>query len=119
MKYYNLYIDFPNSRETHDYITKILGVIPESCEDDDEVDIWHYQLCGDTNDPQLAFIDVFLDLLDPHFNALADIGIQKSNIQFWFVYGYESQCSMEFDPKEMLRLGESKVGLNIDCHQVA
>ena len=122
MKFYNLHIDFEPSWDTYNRITEVLNVIPRDFEKSrfnihDEPSNWHYQIVEDeeVTDKPIDFINVLLDIVEPNFSKLKRVGIEKDNILFWLVYEYQHQCSMEFHPEEMERLGKSGIGLNIDC----
>ena len=101
MKYYRLYIDANNSIETYNQITQLLGIQPTKFERkkkfDDTLDLWTYTVDTDDDDPYFDFINKFLDILEPKFNELKDIGIDKSNITFWLLYEYDQQCGLEFN----------------------
>ncbi len=121
MKYYNLYINFEDSFETYNAVTKIMGVIPAKNSPSkfraSLYDTWWYQVVEKESDSSFDFINVFLDLIEPNFNKLAELNIKKSDILIWLVYEYGKQCSMEFHPQEMKRLGESGIVFNIDCFE--
>jgi hypothetical protein len=123
MKYQNLYIHFEPSWETYNKVTEIIGQIPQKhtkskFNQSDEPSIWWLQLIEDTdNDINIDFINVFMELLEPNFERLKSIGIEKENILIWLVYEYEHQCALGFNPKELERLGKNGIALNIDCHK--
>jgi len=122
MKYHRLYIDTNGTIEIYNQITKVLGVQPTTFPPNkwnpNPFLLWAY--CVDVHEEASSFdfINVFLDILEPKFNALELLGITKENILFWLVYKYDKQCAMEFHPQEMKRLGESGIALNIDCHEI-
>lgn len=121
MKYYRLHIHTDNKAETFNKISEILGYQPTIFESkrnpNDKYSTWTY--CVDKNEedegPNYDFINKFLDIIEPKFNELKDLGIEKSDIIFWLNYEYLHQCSMELHPQEMKRLGDSGIVLNIDC----
>lgn len=121
MKYQNLYIDFAPSWNTYNKVTEIIGLTPEKHEkskfdESDEPSVWWLQLIEDEeNDLYVDFINVFMDLLEPNFDRLKSIGINKDNILIGLVYEYEHQCALGFNPKELERLGRNGIALNIDC----
>lgn len=39
----------------------------------------------------------------------------RDKILFWVLYEYEHQYGMEFHSKEIVRLGQNGIHLNIDC----
>ena len=119
MVYHRIFIDTGNSEDTYNKLTSLLGVTPTVFEKTkfsvSTYDTWSY--CADIADeePYFDFINNFLDILEPKFNKLADLGVEKNAITFWYLYEYDQQCSMEFHPQEMKRLGESGITLCIDC----
>jgi hypothetical protein len=123
MKYYRLFINTDNKLETFDKLTEVLGYQPTIFENtkrpDDKYSIWTY--CVDENEedskPSFDFINKFLDIIEPKFRELENLGIKKSDITFWLNYEYFRQCSLEFHPQEMKRLGESEIALCIDCFE--
>lgn len=121
MKYYQLYISFENSPETYAAVTQLLGKEPfpnqPSWFNANLYDSWFYQVEVADDDAPFDFITAFLDMLEGKYEALAALGISRSDILFWLVYEYDKQCALEFHPQEMKRLGENGIGLNIDCHQ--
>lgn len=122
MKYHRLYIDTDNQIDTYNQITELLGIQPTKFEQkkklDDTIDLWTYTVDTDDEEPYFDFINKFLDILEPKFNELNELGIDKSNITFWLLYEYDQQCGLEFHPQEMKRLGESGIVLCIDCWQL-
>ena len=122
MKYHNLYLSFEPSWETYNKVTEIIGQIPQKndkskFDESDEPSTWWLQLQEDEeNDNYVDFINIFMDLLEPNFDKLNNIGIDKENILIWLVYEYEHQCALGFNPKELERLGKNGIALNIDCH---
>ena len=121
MKYYRLYIDTDGRAETYNSITKILDLKPlkfENTKDsDNQFSLWAYEIQEGDNNPYFDFIHEFLNILEPKFLDLEKLGILKDNILLWLLYEYDQQCAMEFHPKEMKRLGDSGIHLNIDCWQ--
>ncbi len=120
MKIYNLHIYFKPSWNTYNKITEILNVVPEKFEKSkfdvsEKPSIWSFQLVEEEDEKNIDFINVFLDILEPNFPKLKTLGIEKKDILFWLIYEYQYQCAMEFHPQEMKRIGESGIGLNIDC----
>ncbi|WP_342332313.1 hypothetical protein [Pedobacter sp. FW305-3-2-15-E-R2A2] len=57
----------------------------------------------------------FLDLIELHTDELRGIGISSDMITIWYLYAYENQCNMEFDPGLTLRLGKLGITLCISC----
>jgi hypothetical protein len=123
MKYHRLHINTDNKAETFNEITKILGCQPTMFESkrnpNDKYGTWTYSVDENEKEegPGYDFINKFLDIIEPKFNELEKLGIKRSDIVFWFTYEYLHQCSMEFHPQEMKRLGDSGVVMSIDCFQ--
>jgi hypothetical protein len=123
MKYYNLHIDFEPSWDTYNQVTKLLGVTPQKYkktkfDKSDEPTIWTHQIEREDEDEYLDFINLFMDMLEPQFDELLKLGIDRENILIWLVYVYTEQCALEFSPDEMKRLGEAGISFNIDCHEI-
>jgi hypothetical protein len=121
MKYFQLFINFKRSIETYNTISEILKLKPtedEPTKISSEIpDLWFYRVEENEEAPSYDFINRFLDIIEPNYTELSKLGVTKKDILFWLVYEYDQQCSMEFHPQQMLRLGESGIHLNIDCHQ--
>ena len=123
MKYYRLFINTDNRVETFDKLTEVLGHKPTIFEKtkrpDEKYSTWTY--CIDENEeddkPSFDFINKFLDIIEPKFKELENLGIKKSHITFCLNYEYFQQCSLEFHPQEMKRLGDSEIALCIDCFE--
>lgn len=119
MKYYQLFIDTGNNIETYNSVTNLLEIQPTETEKDknsnDRYSSWMYVVTQTETDPNVNFINIFLDILEPKLNELEKLGITRDKILFWILYEYDQQCSMEFHPQEMKRLGQSEIHLNIDC----
>ncbi len=122
MKYYNLYIDLEKNSNAYHSVTEILGIKPTKKElkelDTNESNTWWHQIVENETDMPFGFINHFLDLIEPNLNKLAALGIKRSDILIWLVYEYDKQCSMEFNPQEMKRLGECGIAFNIDCFEL-
>jgi len=117
MKYHNLYIDTSNDFETYQKITEILKVAPteNSKEDQEKYSTWAYQVVNNEEIDYFDFINVFLEILEPNFEKLSLIGIQKENILIWLLYEFDQQCALGFNAEELKRIGQSGIALNIDC----
>ena len=123
MKYQNLYIDFEPSWDTYNQVTAIIGQTPKAYEQswhekNKEPSTWCLQIIEDEekgiyND----FINIFMDLLEPNFDRLKKIGIDKENILIWLVYEFENQCALGFSPNDLERIGRNGIAFNIDCHE--
>lgn len=119
MKYHRLHIHTDGSIETYNNITQLLGIEPAAINPDSKsgepYSLWTYDVDTKDEDSYFDFINAFLDILEPKFDGLEKLGVTRDHILFWLNYEYEHQCAMEFHPKEMKRLGESGIHLNIDC----
>ena len=117
MNYYRFDIHTENDISTYNAITNLLQLSPKNVNQKDEFaySIWAYEIETDSKDEPFDFINNFLDILEPKFEELAKIQINKDNITFWFLYEYDQQCNMEFNPREMKRLGENEITLCISC----
>jgi len=120
MKSYDkLEISFIASVETFNKITEILEVNPTDTNFDNFPNgipaIWTYEVVEKDEDPHFDFINVFLDLLETKYNLLEELNIQRSDITLWFLYEYDQQCNMEFDPVRLKRLGDNGITLCISC----
>jgi hypothetical protein len=114
--YDSLQINFTPSIETYDSITEIIGVMPTDKDFEDKIsNTWTYEVIEEQNDPFYDFINKFLDLLEYKYDKLAEIGIKRSDISIWYLYEYDQQCNMEFDPTRLKRLGENGITLCVSC----
>jgi len=125
MKYHHLNIHIDGNIDTYNGITDLLGLKPTKFEKymtskdtANKYDLWTYSVETDDEEPYFDFINKFLDILEPKFEELEKLGIKKNDILIWLLYEYDQQCSMEFHPEEMKRLGESGIVMNIDCWHV-
>lgn len=119
MKYHKINIHTDDTQEMYNTISTILNIHPTEFEEDNEnwedrYSVWIYQI-ETTDEESFDFINTFLDILEPNFSKLAEAGIEKEAISLWYLYEYDQQCSMEFNPQELKRLGESGIALCIDC----
>lgn len=121
MKYYSLYIQFEANWDTFNKVTAILGHIPQKYEKSkfdkcNEPSIWHLQLKEDEeSNIYVDFINIFMNLLEPNFERLINLGIEKKDILIWLVYEFDRQCALSFFPKDLERLGKNGIAFNIDC----
>ena len=120
MKSYDkLEISFNASVETFNKITEILGVKPTDTKFDDFPNgipaTWTYEVVEKDEDPYFDFINIFLDILETKYNLLEELNIQRDDITLWFLYEYDQQCNMEFDPVRLKRLGVNGIKLCISC----
>lgn len=112
MKYHQLVIFTDDTADTYQKITCLLGVKPIEVK---EFGVWTYSVEEKDEAPYFDFVNAFLDLLEPRFEKLEELGITKDKILFWLLYEYEHQCALGFGPQELQRLGVNGIALNIDC----
>jgi hypothetical protein len=108
--YYSLRIDVPD--EKFEIVDRILGV-KSNCPP-----FWELQLVQEEDNEYIPFIDYFLSILEGKYDQLEKIGIRRDNISVWFVYYYNSQCNMEFSPKDMYNLGKEGIVFCISCYDI-
>ncbi len=111
MKYYKLVIFADGTREAYQKITDILGIKPV---EEEEYGVWTYLVEEPEGSPPFDFINKFLDLLEPRFEKLEEVGVTKDSVLFWLLYEYEHQCALGFSAQELQRLGANRISLNID-----
>ncbi len=113
-----LQINFDPSLETYNLISKILGLKPTDKDDFELSEIpnsWEYEVIEKKEDKYYDFINEFLDILETKYEKLAALGIERKDITFWYLYEYDQQCNMEFDPIRLKRLGDNGISLCISC----
>jgi hypothetical protein len=76
---------------------------------------WEYEVIDKEEDKYYDFINEFLDILETKYEKLAALGIERKDITFWYLYEYDQQCNMEFDPVRLKRLGDNGICLCISC----
>ena len=115
--FYKLQINFTSSIETFNAISDILGIIPFNNDilSGKTLNEWTYEVVQENDDPYFDFIKEFLDILENKYKKLLNLGIQKEDISVWYLYEYDQQCNMEFDPTRLKRLGENGITLCISC----
>lgn len=122
MVYQNLQIYTHDSQEIYTKISEILGVEPAEFPEDKgtekEFSLWTYCHDQHENDPYFDFINHFLDILEPKLDQLKALGINSDDITYWYLYEFDKQCAMEFEPEDMKRLGKNGIALCIDCWPV-
>jgi hypothetical protein len=117
VNYYRLYINTKNE-DIYQKVSEILNVEPTLFEkEDDEKTLWCYGIEEKSEEDYIDFINLYLDILEPKFAQLEDIGIKRNEISIWRIYEYEQQCAMEITPQELKRLGNNDITLCIDCFQ--
>lgn len=117
--YYKLEISFNGISNTFSKIGEILEVKPTVTNFDDVPNsipaTWTYEVVKKDEDPYFDFINIFLDLLETKYKLLKEFNIQRSDITLWFLYEYDQQCNMEFDPVRLKRLGDNSIRLCISA----
>ena len=108
--YYKLWIDI--SEEKVEVVDKILGVKSNNPPS------WELLLIEKEKDEYIPFIDYFLSILDGKYEQLEEIGITRDSISVWITYCYDSQCNMEFLPKDMYNLGKEGITLCVSCYDI-
>jgi hypothetical protein len=56
-----------------------------------------------------------MDVLEKHYEDLESIGVTRDAMSVWMLYEYNQQCNIEFNPKDMKRLGDNGITLCISC----
>ena len=112
---YRLQVSTDFTPELYYAVTDLLGLIPDAFVAPYENQIWIYTKEVKESEPGFDFINEFLDILEPNISKLEAIGIKRSDILIWKLYGYDQQCNMEFDPQRMKRLGDNGITLCISC----
>lgn len=113
-----LQIDFESSFETYNCVSKILGLKPTNKVNSKLSEIpnsWQYEVIENKEDKYYDFINNFLDILETKYEKLAALGIERKDITLLYLYKYDHQCNMEFDPVRLKRLGDNVITLCISC----
>jgi hypothetical protein len=115
--FYKLQISFTESIETFNAISDILVIKPfdKDLQSGKTPNEWTYEVVQENEDPYFDFIKEFLDILENKYERLSSLGIQKEDISVWYLYEYDQQCNMEFDPTRLKRLGDNGITLCISC----
>ena len=108
--YYSLQINIPD--EKIEIVDKLLGVKSS------DISLWELRIVQKKEDEYIPYIDYFLSILEGKYEKLEEIGIKRDNISIWMVYYYDSQCNMEFSPKEMYNLGKEGIKFCISCYDI-
>ena len=98
-------------------IEGILGVKPEPIEDE-LFSWWILEYIQKENDEYIPYIEKFLSILDGKYEQLKEIGVEREDISIWKLYAYDSQCNMEFSPKDMYALGKEGITLCVSCWDI-
>jgi hypothetical protein len=116
-----------NRGQSKDNISTILGVAPNWKSED-----WCFAIIRDYDNDNIeeffdyedfddipSFIDEFIDLLSGKFEQLAEIDVMRSDIVFWRYYAYNSQCNLEFTPRQLKKLSDNEIRLCITCWDIS
>ncbi len=98
---------------SHEVINKLLGVEGTAPEDD----LWCYSVSESVDGEEYDFINRFLDILQGKEADLLNEGVEASDILFWYLYCHDGQCSFQFAPQQMKRLGEAGIKLCVIGYQ--
>jgi len=114
-----LQIYFESSIEVFNSISVITGLTPLPNTDKTEIpNNWTYEVIEKENDPYFDYINIFMDVVESKFEQLSKLGIKREDITVWFIYNYDGQCNMEFDPKRLKRLADNDINLCISCYDI-
>jgi hypothetical protein len=107
--YYSLRIRTQESN--YDLVSEILSIKPYNLTEG-----WIHEIENSGNE-YFDFINVFLDILEEKFDKLDKIGVYKKDITIWLIYEYNDQCNLEFQSKDLKRLGENEISLCLSCYE--
>jgi hypothetical protein len=114
-----LQITFSPSIDTFNSISDILLKTPTNNDrgllSDKIPSTWTFEVIRENEAPYFDFINEFLDILENKYEKLLELGVQKNDITVWYLYEYDQQCNMEFDPLRLKRLGDNGITLCISC----
>jgi hypothetical protein len=96
-------------KEKYNTLSSLLEVMPTSTKV-----YWELSINESSNLFTKA-INYYLELIENNFEKLNQIGIKKEDLSIWYLYEYEEQCNMEFQPDELMRLGNNGISLCISC----
>lgn len=92
-----------------EYINSVLSISPTSVDS-----AWEYSI-DDTSDLYSSAVSFISKLLTGKMEFLEDIGITRDDISIWFLYEYEGECNMEFNPEDLKKVGDLGISLCISC----
>ncbi|HRG39423.1 MAG TPA: hypothetical protein PK289_12900 [Bacteroidia bacterium] len=105
---YKLQVDV--SIEKQDLLNRVLG-FPDSTDP-------YWEIVIEENSERFdCAIEFLLGLLENNYSTLIRGGIYGENISLWFLYEYDQQCNMEFNPDHLKRLGTLGITLCVSCWQ--
>lgn len=74
-----------------------------------------YLIIEEDSSEYLYALNKFVSIIETNLEQLKEIGIKEDSISFWYMYEYEQQCNMEFEPAIMRQIGNLGVVLCISC----
>ena len=77
---------------------------------------WYLTIVENSSDYPYA-LNKFVSIIEKNLEQLKKIGIKEDSISFWYMYEYEQQCNMEFEPAIMRQIGNLGVVLCISCRE--
>ncbi|MDD3144648.1 MAG: hypothetical protein PHV23_00895 [Candidatus Gracilibacteria bacterium] len=77
--------------------------------------VFEFEVEEKENEKYFNYIDFFLNILEDKYDLLEKIGINRNDITIWRLYRYNNQCNMEWNPKDLKRLGDSGISLCVSC----
>jgi len=103
----------------YDEISSLLQVKPKELRVQNQLlkTGWVYEIIEGEDDEYYDFINKFLDILESKYSLLEKLEVLRSDITIWLIYEYNEQCNMEFDSKDLKRLGDNGIKLCISCYQ--
>ncbi len=107
-RFYSLRLDKENINAN--VISNLLNL-----ENNNNNSYWEHEIIELDLDDGFEFIDYFCNTIETNIESLKFIDISPSDFSIWFLYEYESQCNMEFNSDQMLRLGKLGISLCISC----
>lgn len=90
-------------------ISKLLQIIPTTSDPFWEIEI------NENNPKYNSAIKYFSEILNNSANKLKSIGINSSDISVWYLYEYEKECNIEFNPDDLKILADNEIALCISC----
>jgi len=109
---YRLQIDA--LKDKYSRINKILGIKPNVPYDLG----WIFEYVQKEGDEHIPFIKKFTSILEGKFDNLKEIGIERKDISIWYLYAYNAQCNLEFEPENLLLIGKEGIVFCISCFDI-
>ncbi len=102
------------SKDKYSKINKILGIKPNVPYDLG----WNLEYVEKEEDEYIPFVKNFISILEGKFDKLKEIGIERNDISIWYLYAYNAQCNIEFEPENLLLLGQEGIVFCISCFDI-